>query len=74
MKRWNLINKILIGAWAMLVMTLTYAGTPLWTYSAPSPATTTVSAGSTARVQYTVTNQSTKSKDLIFLEKLHSQK
>ncbi|MDR3441822.1 MAG: fibronectin type III domain-containing protein [Legionella sp.] len=65
MKRRNLINKILIGAWAMLVMTFTYAGTPLWTYSAPSPATTTVSAGSTATVQYTVINQSTKSKDLI---------
>lgn len=65
MKRWNLNNKILIGAWAMLAMTQAYAGIPLWTYSAPSPATTTVSAGGLATVQYTVTNQSTKTKDLI---------
>ena len=65
MKRRNLINKILVGAWAMLAMTWAFAATPLWTYSAPRPATTTVSAGSAATIQYTVTNQSTRTKDLI---------
>jgi hypothetical protein len=65
MKRRNLMNQLVVGVWTMLAMTLAYAATPLWTYSAPSPAATTISAGSIATIQYTVTNQSTKSKDLI---------
>ena len=46
------------------LLTQIQAGTPAWTYSAPNPASVTVSAGETTTVQYTVTNQSTKSKNL----------
>lgn len=41
------------------------ARTPVWTYSAPNPARVTVSDGGTAIVEYTVTNQSRRAKDLI---------
>ena len=38
------------------LLTQIQAGTPAWTYSAPNPASVTVSAGETTTVQYTVTN------------------
>ena len=53
------------GAAGFLLITPVYAGTPLWTFSAPNPATVLVSEGGTASVQYTVTNQARKSKRLI---------
>ena len=65
MKRWNLINQILVGAWAMLAMTLAYAGAPLWTIKPLSPTTLNVSANGIATVKYQVTNQSRKSHLLV---------
>lgn len=52
------------GAIGLLLSAPIHAGTPMWTFSAPSPASVTVSAGSSATVQYTVTNQANKSKRL----------
>lgn len=53
------------GLVAGLFLTTTlHAGSPVWTFSAPSPASVTISSGSTATVQYVVTNQSTKPKHL----------
>lgn len=62
MNKTNLRYPMLIAATGLLVLTQAHAGTPVWTYSAPTPATTTVYTGGTATVQYTVTNQSNKSK------------
>jgi photosystem II stability/assembly factor-like uncharacterized protein len=49
----------------LILATSVHAGIPVWTYSAPNPASVTVSANSMATVQYTVTNQSQKSQNLI---------
>ncbi|HHF7374038.1 fibronectin type III domain-containing protein [Legionella bozemanae] len=54
-----------VGFVGLCVSTSINAALPVWTYSAPSPALVTVAAGGTATVQYTVTNQSIKSKNLI---------
>ncbi|MDR3442429.1 MAG: fibronectin type III domain-containing protein, partial [Legionella sp.] len=67
MKKWNLINKILVGVWVMFAMTLAYAGAPLWTVK-PLPLTATtlnISANGIATVKYQVTNQSRKSHLLV---------
>lgn len=54
-----------VAAAGLLISSSLYAGIPVWTYSAPSPAGVTISDGRTATVQYTVTNQSHKAKNLI---------
>lgn len=43
---------------------MTYAGMPVWTYSAPSPTKVMISSNDTATIQYTVTNHSHKPKNL----------
>ena len=69
MSRWNVINmnpalikKAIIGFWAMLTLTLGYAGTPLWTFApvAEYPAKLSIGPTGQATVQYIVTNQSNK--------------
>ena len=62
MKRWN---QILVGALTMLVMTLTYASTPLWTFKPLTSTTLSLSTNSTATIQYQMTNQSRKLHTLI---------
>lgn len=64
MKKWNLVNKILFGAWALLTMTQTYAGIPLWTFEPLTATTISVTATGTANIKYRVTNQSKKSHTL----------
>lgn len=54
-----------MNAAGLLLNSLVYAGAPLWTYSAPNPASVAVAAGETATVSYVVTNNSVKSKNLI---------
>ena len=56
---------IFLTATGLSIITPIHAGTPVWTFSAPSLASLMVSAGETATVQYTVTNQSSKPKNLI---------
>ena len=46
-------------------MTPIHAKSPVWIFSAPSPLSTTVLYGGTATIEYTVTNQSTHSKNLV---------
>lgn len=58
----NLVIRSMPG---LLLMATAQAGTPVWTFSAPSPANVEVSDGGIATVQYTVTNQSNKPKNLI---------
>lgn len=58
------IHKIMIGIGLTFTMSFTYAS-PLWTYSAPNPASVTVSDGGSATVTYTVTSHTTKSKSLV---------
>lgn len=58
-------RRLFMGASGLMLMASVQAGIPVWTYSAPNPAQVTVSAGSSATVQYTVTNQSTRTKNLI---------
>ncbi|MDI1351906.1 MAG: hypothetical protein PSV35_03910, partial [bacterium] len=65
MKRWNLMSQILVGAWAMLVMTLAYAGTPLWTFEPRTATTVNVPANGTVTIKYLVTNQSRTSHTLV---------
>lgn len=57
-------NSVITGMLGCLLVPVAYAGTPVWTYSAPNPASVSVSTGSTVTVQYTVTNQSSKPKNL----------
>lgn len=63
----NLFTRILyIGFFInCLISNLTHAAAPLWTYSAPKPANVTVSNEQTVAVNYIITNQSLKSKNLI---------
>ncbi|WP_131775168.1 hypothetical protein [Legionella cincinnatiensis] len=55
----------LSGVAGVVINSLAHASTPLWTYSAPSPASVTVSDGGIATVSYTVTNMSRRGKYLI---------
>lgn len=55
-----------MGFWlALLITNPLLASKPVWTYSAPFPVVASVFDGGTATVQYTVTNQSISSKNLI---------
>ncbi|MCE3045324.1 RCC1 domain-containing protein, partial [Legionella sp. 16cNR16C] len=54
-----------LGAAGLILYSQLHASTPLWTYSAPSPAVVTVSGFETATVSYTVTNLSARWKNLI---------
>lgn len=56
------LKSVLIGlAW----ISSAQATSPLWTFSAPNPSQVTVSNAKNATVQYTVTNQSSKPKNLV---------
>lgn len=60
MKRMQRIkNKILI-VFLSTIGTLSYAGTPLWTFTPLTATTLSVPSNDTATVQYTVTNQSSR--------------
>lgn len=65
MKGRNLINKIGIGAWAMLTMALAYAGAPLWTFAPLTATTVMVPAYDSATVKYQITNQSKRPHTLV---------
>lgn len=54
-----------MGLFGLCLSTSINAATPLWTYSAPNPASVTIADGGTEAVSYTVTNQSTKAKNLL---------
>lgn len=58
-------NSIISSISGLLLLTTAQAGAPMWTFSAPNPASIAVSSGGVATVQYTVTNQSNKPKTLI---------
>ena len=62
MKETQLKEAVLAAAMGLLLSTPGYARAPLWGYSAPNPASVTVSSSSTETVQYTVTNHSRKPK------------
>ncbi len=64
MKRMILNYLLFMGVGSLLVNT-GYAGSSLWTYSAPNPAIITVSGGGTATVTYTVTSQTPRPKSLV---------
>jgi hypothetical protein len=64
MKNTQIKNSFIAGALGCLLMPVVHASTPVWTYSAPIPASALVSSSGTATVQYTVTNQSSKPKNL----------
>lgn len=69
----NKINKLMLAnlAVGLALSTAIHADdekTPLWTYSAPSPAQVVVSIGGMATIQYTVTNHSSKTKNLLLKE------
>lgn len=60
------LSKLLfLGLSGAVLHTPLYAGIPVWTFSAPSPASVTPSAGTTETIQYTVTNQSMRAKNLV---------
>lgn len=65
MKMMQLKGAALTAAMGLLFSTSGHAGGPLWVFSAPTPNQVMVSSNRTAPVQYTVTNQSSKSKNLI---------
>jgi len=67
MKSRFLINKLLTGMLMFLMMTVAYAGNPLWTFTpdAGFPPKVSVSSTGTATVKYTVSNQSTKKHTLV---------
>jgi hypothetical protein len=58
-------HPLLTSIIGLFLMGQAYAGAQLWTFSAPNPSSVTVSPQGTATVQYTVTNQSNKPKNLI---------
>lgn len=58
-------RSLFTGAVGLLCSASIHASTPLWEFSSPSPLSTIVSPEGTASVQYTVTNKSIKSKNLI---------
>lgn len=61
------IKQMMVMMSGLLTMTsiTAYAGMPLWTYSAPSPSTVSISDGGRATVTYTVTSQTNKAKSLV---------
>ena len=67
----RIINNKRNGFWRVgllgLFLSTSINAEPVWTFSAPSPAQVTVASGSTATVQYTVTNQSPREKNLILV-------
>lgn len=64
-------NKKRNGFWGVgllgLFLSTSINAEPVWTFSPPNPAQVTVFSGSTATVQYTVTNQSPVEKNLILV-------
>ncbi len=58
-------HKIMLGIGLICAMALTYAGTPVWTFTPLTSTTITVAANDTATVSYQVTNQSRKSHTLV---------
>lgn len=59
------LRTLLTCAIGLFIMTPIHAKIPVWIFSAPSPLSTTVLFGETATIEYTVTNQSTHSKNLV---------
>lgn len=55
----------MLGIGLICAMALTYAGTPVWTFTPLTSTTITVAANDTATVSYQVTNQSRKSHTLV---------
>jgi hypothetical protein len=49
--------RIALGAWLMLLMALSHAADPLWTFTPQTPTTVAVAANGTATVKYLITNQ-----------------
>ncbi|AUH72763.1 hypothetical protein [Legionella sainthelensi] len=64
MKRIFSMPQILTGIFVFFLISTAQAGIPVWTFSTPSPASVTISDGEKKTVQYTITNQSSKPKDL----------
>ncbi|WP_133137600.1 WD40/YVTN/BNR-like repeat-containing protein [Legionella rowbothamii] len=65
MNKVSVLSSASLGFSIILSSALAHAATPVWTFSAPNPALVLVDNGQTATVQYTVTNQSTKTKKLV---------
>ena len=60
------INQFLIGVGSFFLMGMAvYAGTPLWSFTPLTATTVSVPAGTTATIQYTVTNQSSLTHTLV---------
>ncbi|MCH9756319.1 MAG: hypothetical protein K0U37_03885 [Gammaproteobacteria bacterium] len=62
--------KRILSAQALLFVSYTYAGIPLWTFEALTPTAVSLPYNSTVTVQYKVTNQSTSTH---FLNLIHMQ-
>lgn len=63
MKKYDFKKVIIVGL-NFFISTITYAGTPLWTFTPLTATTLTVSDSDTATIQYQITNQSKKSHTL----------
>ena len=64
MKRIN-CRTMLLNSIFLFIGTSVYAATPLWTFSTPTPKQVAIAPEGTATVEYIVTNQSTKAKNLV---------
>jgi hypothetical protein len=65
MKGVQCIKHNLMTGLLFIVTTISYAGTPLWTFTPLTATSLSLPRNSTATVQYLVTNQSTKSHSLV---------
>lgn len=59
------IRWLLTILWSGLMITTAQAGSPLWTFEPLTPTTVAVPPGSSDTVQYRVTNQSSRAKNLV---------
>jgi hypothetical protein len=65
MKGIQLIKNNILMVFLLTITTLSYAGTPVWTFTPLTATSISVPGNSTATIQYQVTNQSAKSHSLV---------
>lgn len=64
MKRIQWIKNNVLMVLLLTITTLSYAGSPVWTFTPLTATTLSVASNDTATVQYTVTNQSSRTHTL----------
>lgn len=59
------LNRLFVSIITFFLISIAHASTPLWTFTPLTPTSITIPTGSTATIQYQVTNQSRKTHTLV---------